>query len=106
VNAFVGIKLHSVILSMCAGVPSIMIEYAPKCRDFMASVDLEDFCLDVDSVDAEVLGATFEQLSSTSIATSRQIVERMNHYRDVQLKQAAMIKSTIMSDARLHSSRR
>jgi polysaccharide pyruvyl transferase WcaK-like protein len=105
-NAFVGIKLHSVILSMCAGVPSIMIEYAPKCRDFMASVDLEEFCVDVDGIDAGSLGTAIEQLSSTAIVTSRQIVDRMNDYRDRLLKQAARIRSTIGDDSRIHDPRR
>jgi len=40
-GAFVGMKLHATLLATCALVPSIMIEYRPKCRDFMASIDQE-----------------------------------------------------------------
>ena len=38
-QAFIGMKLHSVILAMCAHVPSIMLEYRPKGLDFMESVE-------------------------------------------------------------------
>jgi len=41
VDVFVGEKLHSVVLAACTCTPVIMIEYRPKCRDFMASMDLE-----------------------------------------------------------------
>ncbi len=33
-SAFVGLKLHAAGIAMIAGVPSIMIAYLPKCRDF------------------------------------------------------------------------
>ncbi len=39
ISVFVGMKLHSVALAMCGYVPSVMLEYRPKCRDFMMSVD-------------------------------------------------------------------
>lgn len=38
-TAFIGMKLHSVILAYAAYTPVIMIEYRPKCYDFMHSVD-------------------------------------------------------------------
>lgn len=40
VDVFVGEKLHSVILACCTYTPSIMLEYRPKCLDFMESVNL------------------------------------------------------------------
>ena len=39
-DVFIGEKLHSVALACCAYTPSIMLEYQPKCRDFMTSLDL------------------------------------------------------------------
>lgn len=41
VDIFVGEKLHSVILAICTHTPSIMLEYRPKCLDFMLSMNLE-----------------------------------------------------------------
>jgi hypothetical protein len=42
-SVFVGMRLHSVILATCAFVPSIMLEYRPKCLDYMKSIGHEDF---------------------------------------------------------------
>ncbi len=47
-DVFVGQKLHSVVLAYCANTPAIMIEYRPKCRDFMASIGMEKFNLRTD----------------------------------------------------------
>jgi hypothetical protein len=44
-DMFIGQKLHSVILSYCANTPSIMVEYRPKCRDFMESIGMKKFNL-------------------------------------------------------------
>jgi polysaccharide pyruvyl transferase WcaK-like protein len=39
--ALIGVRLHSAILSCCAGVPPILFAYRGKCRDFMRSMDLD-----------------------------------------------------------------
>ncbi len=38
-TAFVGMKLHATALATCALTPSVMLEYRPKCRDYMQSID-------------------------------------------------------------------
>lgn len=50
-SAFVGMKLHAVVLSTCAYVPSIMVEYRPKCRDYMKSIRQEEFAFRGDNFD-------------------------------------------------------
>lgn len=37
-TAFIGLKMHAAGLAMIAGVPTLMMEYMPKCRDFMAGL--------------------------------------------------------------------
>jgi polysaccharide pyruvyl transferase WcaK-like protein len=37
-TAFIGMKLHATVLATCALTPSIMLEYRPKCRDYMESI--------------------------------------------------------------------
>jgi Polysaccharide pyruvyl transferase len=60
-HVFVGMKLHSVVLAAAAGVPGVMIEYHPKCRDFQASIGRERYSLRTDELDSEHLGElTFE----------------------------------------------
>jgi hypothetical protein len=49
-RAMVSERLHAGVLAAAAGVPVVMLEYQPKCRDFMESVGLGDQCLRVDRV--------------------------------------------------------
>ncbi|HDY65505.1 MAG TPA: polysaccharide pyruvyl transferase family protein [Phycisphaerae bacterium] len=50
-SVFVGMKLHAVALATCAFVPSIMVEYRPKCLDYMASIGQEKFTVRSDRLD-------------------------------------------------------
>jgi len=50
VDVFVGEKLHSVILAMCAHTPGVMLEYRPKCRDFMMSMGLGELNIKTDEI--------------------------------------------------------
>lgn len=52
-------RLHALVLAAGAGTPIVALEYQPKCRDFLASVDWERWSLRTDSVTA---GALCEQL--------------------------------------------
>lgn len=44
-SAFVGVKLHAVALAACGAVPTVSLEYHPKCRDFMASIGRDNWTL-------------------------------------------------------------
>lgn len=94
-TAFIGVKLHSVILAMCAGVPSIMIEYRPKCRDFMMSVDMENFSINIDEVTEEKLESCLNTLLSSSQETALKMTKRMIQLREKQLQKAAEITALI-----------
>lgn len=61
-DIFVGQKLHSVVLAYCANTPAIMIEYRPKCRDFMASIGMENFNLKTDEFCLERITPLFTEL--------------------------------------------
>lgn len=39
-DAFIGLKLHAAALAMISGVPTLLFEYLPKCRDFVLPIDL------------------------------------------------------------------
>ena len=52
-TVFVGMKLHTVALTTCTGVPSIMLEYRPKCRDYMKSIQQEPLCERIDLINAD-----------------------------------------------------
>jgi polysaccharide pyruvyl transferase WcaK-like protein len=93
VTAFVGMKLHSVILAMCAGVPSIMVSYSQKCNDFMMSVELDEFVIDVEHVTMESLNSKLETLVISSNKIKYHITKIMNYYRAKQLGRAEIIRS-------------
>jgi len=94
-TAFIGIKLHAVILAMCAGVPSIMIEYKPKCRDFMMSVGVEEFSINIDEATQERLESSLNSLLSSSKETAAKITKKMVQMREKQLQKAAEIRSLV-----------
>jgi polysaccharide pyruvyl transferase WcaK-like protein len=91
VDLFVGMKLHSVILALCAGVPSIMIEYSPKCRDFMKSIDIENFSIKITDCYCENLEELMNDLLAGRDNLSVKITDQMNAYRNKQLNKAKEI---------------
>ena len=54
-STFVGMKLHATILASCAFVPSIMLEYRPKCRDYMRSIGQDTATFRTDKFRAEII---------------------------------------------------
>jgi len=62
-SVFLGMKLHATILALCSHVPSIMLEYRPKCRDFMVSVGLERYCIRTDELGGQNLASLVEVAS-------------------------------------------
>jgi polysaccharide pyruvyl transferase WcaK-like protein len=52
-TAFVGMKLHATMLATCVLTPSLMLEYRPKCRDYMKSIGQEAATLRTDQFTAE-----------------------------------------------------
>lgn len=71
-SAFVGMKLHSTVLATCALTPSIMLEYRPKCRDYMRSIGQEASTFRTDTFIAEEIWeiARFWNLHHDEIANN------------------------------------
>lgn len=55
-DVIIGTRLHSLILAVNAGTPVIGIEYHPKVKDFMATIDNEQFSVPIQDVDSEANG--------------------------------------------------
>jgi len=92
-DVFIGQKLHAVILAYCANTPSVMVEYRPKCRDFMASIDMLDFNIRTDEFNAQI---------------AKELIERLYANVEKYRKKTNLIclnyKSTLISEAK-HASR-
>ena len=72
-QVFVGHRLHSVVLATAMGVPSVSIEYLPKCRDFQASVGRERFALPMSELSIEALSDMTDYLAANWDAEVRRI---------------------------------
>jgi len=91
VDVFVGEKLHSVVLAVCGGVPSVMLEYHPKCRDFMASIDREAFVVRTDTVGPRSIVERVETLASGTDSEHRAWLEVARGYRERLLGEALIV---------------
>ena len=61
-DLFLGFRLHTVIAACCVCTPAIMIEYQPKCHDFMKTMGLVKYSFRADRLCADELVATIEQM--------------------------------------------
>lgn len=95
-SVFVGVKLHSVVLAMCAGVPSLMLEYRPKCREFMNSVGMGEYTVRTDELIPEVLLERIELLAACAPQISRDILSKLNTYRNLQLERAKSLSEQLL----------
>ena len=62
-EAFVGQRLHSVVMASACGVPSIALEYQPKARDFQMSINREDWVIATSDVSAGQLFSLVQELA-------------------------------------------
>lgn len=87
-QVFVGLKLHSVVLATTVFVPSVAIEYLPKCRDFQASIGREDWTIRSDQVDLDRL-RELTQLTTTDQERQRYELDRAVRARRQELLAAS-----------------
>lgn len=80
-DVFVGVKLHSVVLAHCAYTPAFMLEYRPKCTDYMRSVGQERFLMRTDELDLERALEGLRRLADDSTRIQRQLEARIGDYR-------------------------
>lgn len=76
-TAVIGERLHAVVLASGALVPAVMLEYQPKCRDFMESIGRADWCVRTDQV------------------TGGDVLERIEALADDRSAHAAAIKVAV-----------
>jgi polysaccharide pyruvyl transferase WcaK-like protein len=81
VDVFIGEKLHAVILAACALTPSIMMEYRPKCRDFMASMGLDEDCRRIDEVTPDWIFSRIDAALKNEDALRRAMFERAQIFK-------------------------
>lgn len=83
-STFVGMKLHAVVLATCAYVPSIMLEYRPKCRDYMMSIGQQDHTIRTDIFKAEDVWEIVSNWNSKRESLSNALYKSIKQLRDKQ----------------------
>ena len=80
-HVFVGLKLHAVVLASAAGVPSLILEYHPKCWDFQASLGRDRYSLRTDALDADRLLVLVDELADDREAQARALADAVAERR-------------------------
>jgi polysaccharide pyruvyl transferase WcaK-like protein len=99
-SVFVGFKLHAVVLAYCAHVPALMIEYRPKCRDFMESIGADDFVIRADLLTVDHLLSSMEKLDARGPALISATSQRLEYFRQKQIATARRVISQTASNVR------
>jgi polysaccharide pyruvyl transferase WcaK-like protein len=89
IDVFIGEKLHSVVLAICTHTPSMMLEYRPKCRDFMMSMDLNHLNVRTDQINRNQLVEIVEKL-----------YDNLESEQDIIHEKAIVIKNKLIEEAK------
>lgn len=95
-DLFVGEKLHSVILAMCTYTPSIMLEYRPKCLDFMMSMGLERFNMRTNNLSLDLILDLTDELCENLDFYQNKIYEKVQYFKKIQHEKAELISEMIL----------
>jgi polysaccharide pyruvyl transferase WcaK-like protein len=98
-SIFVGMKLHATILATCAYVPSIMLEYRPKCKDYMKSIGQDDATIRTDQFAAEDLWKLLNEWNIQRIEKSKLLFNCINMLKIKQDIKAKKLMDEIASKA-------
>jgi polysaccharide pyruvyl transferase WcaK-like protein len=93
-DAFVGERLHSVVLASLTGVPVAMLDYQPKCADFMSSLDLTDCSLRTDQMATAEVVDLVERLHRDGPMLRVRIDAGVAKLRGALLEEVARLRST------------
>jgi len=96
-STFVGMKLHATALATVAYVPSVMLEYRPKCRDYMKSIGQEDATIRTDRVKAQEVWDILSAWNSEHQTASKALYDAVKALSEVQQSKANRLVATMMS---------
>jgi polysaccharide pyruvyl transferase WcaK-like protein len=80
-DVFLGVKLHSIVFSFCVYTPALAIEYQPKIRDFMSTMDMNDYMFRSDSLSVDELYHKINAMYSDIEAIQKKQFEECQEYR-------------------------
>ena len=83
-SALVGVRLHSAVLAICAGVAPVLLGYREKCRDFMLSMGLEDAYISLLNVDPGSIIERIESLVHDPPVERDNLLDQARHWAELQ----------------------
>lgn len=94
-HAFIGQKLHSVVLASAVYVPSVMLEYRPKCFDFQRSLGREHYTIRTDRLTVEELHTKLLDIHVNRAAHQEMISRRVKDLISRQIAYAQEVRSLL-----------
>jgi len=91
VDVFVGEKLHSTIFALCTHTPAIMLDYRPKCYEFMESFDLLDYNIRIDKLKVENLLEKIDHLYNSIDILQKHIHSKCSFYKKLLQEEAKTV---------------
>jgi len=88
-SVFAGMKLHATALATCAGTPAIMLEYRPKCRDYMSSIGQSHLTFRTDQFTGEQVWEVVQRIDSKRLQAATDLINGIRPLREKQLALAA-----------------
>ena len=85
-DVVIGEKLHSVILAHCTHTPAIMLEYRPKCLDYMMSMEMENFNIKTNNIDVLNIIELVNEIYSDTYYYQKKLKAKTDYYKNKQIK--------------------
>lgn len=93
--AVVGMRYHSNIFSAKMGVPFVSIAYEQKMKGFMQKTELSEYCIDINTLNFEILKTTFEKMVDNYNEYSSMLNRKSEIFRTESSKTLKMISDDI-----------
>jgi polysaccharide pyruvyl transferase CsaB len=98
----IGMRLHSLIFAMLAGVPALALSYDAKVDHVMDRTGLQQFAIPIGSVDAAHLARRANEMLAGSDAIRQQITERTHELRHLAEENARIAFTALQSEPKPH----
>lgn len=94
-SVFVGMKLHATLLATCALTPSLMIEYRPKCRDYMQSIGQDAATIRTDHFRAKTAWEIISHWNTRRTETAQNLATGIHALRTEQQRAAKALMTQL-----------
>ncbi len=95
-SAFVGMKLHATLLATCGLTPSLMVEYRPKCRDYMQSINQDAATVRTDKFTADAAWELVRHWNEHHAESATLLAKGVHAMQREQRRLASLIQAHIL----------